>query len=117
PRDGGVFLRKRVAQLAVGRDREANEPAGLVARVEDGDVVAEQRELARARETRGAGAAHGHATASARPEPREAGAEHGDALAGARTALRKAHHAHERVISGVALQAADRDRPSRLVRK
>ena len=63
-RDRGGLGRQRLAQLAVRRDREADEAADLLARVVDRDVVAEQRELAGAR------------------EPGRAGADDGDALAG-----------------------------------
>ncbi len=50
---------ERVAHLAVGRDREADEPADLVALVVDRDRVAAGGELACAGEAGGADADHG----------------------------------------------------------
>ena len=57
------LLRQRMAELAVRRDRVANEAAWLVALVEDRDVVAEGGELAGAGEAGGPGADDGDADA------------------------------------------------------
>ena len=84
---------QRLAQLAVRRDREADEPADLVALVVDRDVVAEQRELAGAREP-------GRAGADARRRACRCAAR----ARAQRTPRASAH------VGRVALERADRDR-------
>src|SRR5207247_6124695 len=92
PLEGMRFRRQRLPDLAVGRDRVPNEPAGLLALVEDRDRVAACRELAGADEAGGAGA------------------DYGDPAAVARRGLPKLGHMLEGPVGRIALQRCDRDR-------
>ena len=92
PDELGRLVRQRFLQLAVRRDRVADEPSDLLALVEDRDPVPEGSELAGA------------------DEPGRAGADHGNPSPVPRRRLAKRRAVAKRLVRGVALERADRDR-------
>jgi len=98
-REHGRLGGQRIAYLPVRRDREADEAADLAARLVDGDVVTEKRELAGACESGGSGAEDGDTATSRVP------------------ACGWADSALERDLGRVALEPPDWDRPTAFVGK